>query len=177
MAVTIRGLAAVKKQLKKELEALNYRASNATKDAALVILKSAQSKCPRVTGNLINSGFIVWRTPRTVNKFYEGRMKNPINKTGVASEMSSIRKEEVENARVRMGMSYSYGAEIHFAAPYAIAVHENPNAGQTTGMSPKGRPYPEGTYATSGEWKFLETAVKENADLVFQMIASGTRLR
>ncbi len=38
---------------------------------------------------------------------------------------------------------------------YAIVVHENPRAGKTGGVSPKGRQYK--TWSTVGGWKYLET--------------------
>jgi hypothetical protein len=40
------------------------------------------------------------------------------------------------------------------AAPYAWAVHENPRAGQTGGVSPSGKPYKH--FAQVGEFKYLE---------------------
>lgn len=40
------------------------------------------------------------------------------------------------------------------AAPYALAVHENPRAGHTKGVSPSGRPYKH--WAATGQWKYLE---------------------
>ena len=47
------------------------------------------------------------------------------------------------------------------AAPYALAVHENPRAGKTGGVSPRGKPYR--SWAEVGQWKYLETAFKELA--------------
>ena len=44
------------------------------------------------------------------------------------------------------------------AAPYALAVHENPRSGQTGGVSPRGRLYK--LWARVGEWKYLETPAK-----------------
>ena len=44
------------------------------------------------------------------------------------------------------------------AAPYALAVHENPRAGKTGGVSPQGKPYKH--WARVGEWKYLETPMK-----------------
>lgn len=38
-------------------------------------------------------------------------------------------------------------------APYAVAVHENPRAGKTGGVSPQGRKYK--TWSTVGQWKYL----------------------
>ena len=44
------------------------------------------------------------------------------------------------------------------SAPYALAVHENPRAGKTGGISPKGKAYE--SWARAGEWKYLETPLK-----------------
>lgn len=52
----------------------------------------------------------------------------------------------------------SISVELGFggpAAPYALAVHENPRSGQTGGRSPQGAKYPH--YAATGQWKYLET--------------------
>lgn len=43
------------------------------------------------------------------------------------------------------------------AARYALRTHENPRAGRTGGVSPSGRRYPDGTFSTVGQWKWLET--------------------
>jgi len=51
------------------------------------------------------------------------------------------------NVSVKMG----YGGP---AAPYALAVHENPRAGKTGGVSPKGQRYKH--WATVGGYKYLE---------------------
>lgn len=48
------------------------------------------------------------------------------------------------------------------SAPYAIAVHENPRAGKTGGLSPQGKPYEH--WARTGGWKYLETPLKAGAD-------------
>lgn len=45
------------------------------------------------------------------------------------------------------------------AAPYALAVHENPRAGKTGGFSPQGKPYKH--WARVGSWKYLELPWKE----------------
>lgn len=49
---------------------------------------------------------------------------------------------------------FGYGGA---ASKYALAVHENPRAGRTGGVSPSGQPYRH--YATTGGWKFLENPV------------------
>lgn len=44
------------------------------------------------------------------------------------------------------------------AAPYALAVHENPRSGRTGGVSPQGKAYKH--FARVGQWKYLETPFK-----------------
>jgi hypothetical protein len=44
------------------------------------------------------------------------------------------------------------------AAPYALAVHENPRAGKTGGVGPSGQHYKH--WAQVGQWKYLETPFK-----------------
>jgi hypothetical protein len=47
---------------------------------------------------------------------------------------------------------------VGFSAAYALYVHENPRAGKTGGVSPRGKLYR--TWARVGQWKFLETPMK-----------------
>lgn len=52
--------------------------------------------------------------------------------------------------------------EIGFGGPaasYALAVHENPRAGKTGGVSPSGQKYRK--WAKVGQWKYLETPLKK----------------
>jgi len=63
------------------------------------------------------------------------------------------------------------------AAPYALKVHENPRAGKTKGVSPQGIEYPttetgKPTWATHGEWKYLEKPVKKHKDDVEKRLFS-----
>lgn len=59
------------------------------------------------------------------------------------------------------------------AAPYALAVHENPRAGKTRGFSPQGRRYRK--WARVGEWKYLETPFKLQARHVRRYVAKALR--
>lgn len=56
----------------------------------------------------------------------------------------------------RISVLFGYGGP---AAPYALAVHENPRSGKTGGVSPSGHRYK--TWAKVGQWKYLETPFKE----------------
>lgn len=63
----------------------------------------------------------------------------------------------VERPVVRGSMievRFGYGGA---ASKYALAVHENPRAGHTGGVSQSGQPYRR--FARTGSWKFLENPV------------------
>lgn len=53
---------------------------------------------------------------------------------------------------------FGYGGA---AAPYALAVHENPRSGKTRGISPSGYPYRH--WARVGQWKYLEIPLQRHA--------------
>ncbi len=61
----------------------------------------------------------------------------------------------------QVSVALGYGGT---AAPYALAVHENPRAGKTGGVSPSGQKYRR--WAKVGQWKYLETPFKENTNNV-----------
>lgn len=63
--------------------------------------------------------------------------------------------EQPEKDTNKVTVTLGYGGP---AAPYALAVHENPRAGRTGGRSPSGARYK--TWAKTGQWKYLETPVK-----------------
>lgn len=72
------------------------------------------------------------------------------------------------------------------AAPYAVKVHENPRAGKTGGVSPRGIPYPVSksgkptwSHHPLGQWKYLEQPFKAAIPGLQQRIKSfvSARLR
>jgi len=80
---------------------------------------------------------------------------------------------------------FGYGGQ---AVQYAAAVHDNPRAGKTGGWSPSTRltgegllapvtprRYPEGSYATTGQWHFLSDPVRQVQATYAQDVASMMR--
>lgn len=61
------------------------------------------------------------------------------------------------------------------AAPYALSVHENPRAGKTGGITPSG--YQRETWATVGQWKYLEQPFLESASGMLERLVARIRLR
>ena len=54
-------------------------------------------------------------------------------------------------------------------------LHENPRAGQTRGIGPKGQRYAPGSYATSGESHFLTKAIAKNLGIAGFRIANDVQ--
>jgi len=67
----------------------------------------------------------------------------------------------------------SVSVELGYYGPYAAAVHENPRAGKTGGVSPTGRRYRH--WATTGEWKFLERPLMAAEKGMLGRLADGIR--
>ena len=75
--------------------------------------------------------------------------------TGTLKSSGFVQPPDTTGNNVSVYLGYG-GA----AAPYALAVHENPRAGKTGGVSPSGKKYKR--WATVGQWKYLEQPVNEN---------------
>ncbi len=73
--------------------------------------------------------------------------------TGTLRNSGRVNLPVIQDTKVEVSLGYGGPA-----APYALAVHENPRAGKTYGYSPRGQPYQH--WARSGQWKYLETPVK-----------------
>jgi len=82
----------------------------------------------------------------------ESKKQCPVD-TGTLRGTGYVKQPEYSGNRVTVQMGYGGPA-----APYAIAVHENPRAGKTGGVSPRGQHYK--TWAKTGKWKYLEDPVK-----------------
>lgn len=75
--------------------------------------------------------------------------------TGTLRASGFVQPPDFEGKSVSVYLGYG-GA----AAPYALAVHENPRAGKTGGVSPSGKKYKR--WAQVGQWKYLEQPLNEN---------------
>lgn len=134
------GLDVVLRNLNKEIGGVRTRSASGLKKAALFVLAEAKKLTPVVTGNLRGSGY---------------------------TESGGTPERPTE--------------AIGFSAVYALSVHENPRSGKTGGVSPSGREYTAGTlpsgrkstrkiWSTVGQWKFLETPLKERAKTILDII-------
>ena len=78
----------------------------------------------------------------------------------MGSQHTAFIAETRQNIIDAAGLRPRMGA-LGFTAIYAAKVHENIRSGNTGGASPSGKSYREGSYSTVGQWKFLETPLKE----------------
>jgi hypothetical protein len=180
MAVKIIGLDKVLKNLNKELKKLEERSQKGVTKAALFLRARSQEKVPVVTGNLKNSAFVTW--PGGADN------TSPSFKGPEAEDMTEQHSASVGMSRIRTKQGDQPKAEVGYSALYAVVVHENPRAGKTGGISPQGKKYTSGltekgnkseriVFADSGEWKFLETPLKEHVRDIFNIIKGEAKIK
>ena len=114
----------------------------------------AKELVPVDTGNLRASGFVMTDSLVAFN----GPEAKP------TSQALRLRENTSNEVRGVLG----FGGP---AAPYALVVHENPRSGKTGGVSPSGKKYK--TWARVGQWKYLETAVKNHASRLSVRVAES----
>ena len=73
---------------------------------------------------------------------------------GVLRGSATVTRPKVAGSEV--SLMFGYGGA---ASAYALAVHENPRAGRTGGVSPSGVQYKH--WAKTGTWKYLERPCQE----------------
>jgi len=155
------GVEKVVRNLNKEISKIEGRCLSGLVSAGLMIRGESQKLTPVVTGNLRNSAYVV--SSRAV----EAAPKN--GDSSVVGKQQECRR------------SYIPMVIVGYAASYAIFVHENPRAGKTGGMSPKGLAYKPSkgsrriVYSTVGQWKFLEQVIMSNRKRVLAIIASKAK--
>lgn len=82
-------------------------------------------------------------------------------RTGALAASGFVRDDE----GITPSVTFGFGGA---AAPYAIAVHENPRSGKTGGHAPDGSTYK--SFARTGQWKYLETPLKAHAPQVAEAL-------
>lgn len=78
--------------------------------------------------------------------------------TGTLRNSGHVQKPEISGNKIEVVLGFGGPA-----AAYALAVHENPRAGKTHGVSPSGKPYPKNRWSRVGGYKYLETPFLEAA--------------
>jgi hypothetical protein len=128
-------------------------------------------------------------------KGIEGRTKGSMVKVGLFVESRSMPECPVVSSNLKNSRYFEAfdtlkgpAVEVGYTATYAPFVHENPRAGKTGGVSPKGVAYkapinPSGKRSTQavfsvvGKWKFLEDPLKKNARRILVIIKESAKLK
>ena len=182
MGVEVTGLNTAIKQLNEKLNSLSEGCLAGLVQGALLIRGEAQKNTPVVTSNLRNSAYVQSsKGTETPSPKFKGKGKEK----EAAKYTESIQKSASDISGDK-GLSVIVG----FSASYAAYVHENPRAGKTEGVSPKGVSYaPKNKkwrgkrvsqrirYSTVGGYKFLERAVKDNIGRVVKLVAASAKKR
>ena len=127
--------------------------------AALLIRRKALELTPKDTGNLKESCFVVWKGGII------GAGKSPNFVTGgkrgaTQKEVDILYKNHTKalnNAQSLLGDETKIRALINYSAYYALFVHEIKKQHK------------------NGQWKFLETAIKQNQAEVLKIIAETVK--
>lgn len=155
----LKGKHKVLKNLNREIRKIRGRTEKGLYRAAIPIRADAQRLCPVVTGNLKASAYIII-TGGTVRAGAD-----PSFRGENARKMKSQHETRLSERSGVLQNTHKPLVEIGFTALYAPIVHENPNAGRTG----------EEGASTVGQWKFLETSLKNNQRKAIETIAREAR--
>lgn len=120
---------------------------------------------------------------RTLSRFSSPSELQSVVRPEMNRVGAKILRRSVElTPRDRGGLAASAGMEVRsvggglevaigYSAPYTRKVHDNPRAGKTGGVSPSGKRYRH--WAAVGEYKFLETAMREAEHTAWPDVARG----
>lgn len=160
----VTGLEEVMKNLTKETRRILGATESGVVKAALLLRKESMKKTPVMLGNLRASHAVI--SPSLKDAGAEGGGFKGPDKGEMAAQHEKEKKKV--GAKVKVKKVLGPAAAVVVTAVYAWSVHENKRSGQTGGESPEGVEYkpPAGStaiaFASRGEWKFLESAMKAN---------------
>lgn len=161
----------VLKNLNAEIRKMEDGAQAGMTKGLLIMAGKAVENAPRITGNLRNSRYIV--TP-------EGEEGTSGSFTGEdAGKLATGHKNDVEAAGNKVRRKPVAGG-LGFSAAYALAVHENENAG-AEGFDESVHVLGTGSkvkllHSEKGGAKFLEEAVVEGAGMLLEHIRQGGKV-
>ncbi len=176
------GLDKVIKNLNKEISMIEGRTVGGMLQAGLLVKREAQKITPVDTSNLKASAYVVWGGGKANTKVRRGssdgkfrdKTKSKSSK-GSASKMASQDKAVVSE---RSSKTYRFPfAEIGFTAFYALFVHENLTASHVKRKKVKLFGGSGETNVQSGQAKFLEQALMQNAKRVFDIITRKAKIK
>jgi hypothetical protein len=165
--IRIEGIEKASKELNRRLGKIRTHTAKGLISGGLLVLHASQTQVPVRWGNLRGSGFMLF-LGRGMSETHDGSQS--INPKGSLAENATYMrkvaetKDRVEQYKKTAQAELSQlemGIVIGYAAEYAAKQHETPPGV----YSHKGK----------GKWKFLEDALKEEADNVVRVVAKMGR--
>ena len=92
--------------------------------------------------------------------------------TGRLAASGYVHKPLISGKFIDVELGYGGTEEV----PYATWVHEHPRAGQTKGVGPGPRFQGYKSWATTGQWKYLQGPAEEAAPIAAKRVAEEVRL-
>ena len=139
---------------------------------------------PRHTRIFLEGYEKAWRTAKTVEDLLP-----PLIASALHSEAKRIMRASQQYVPRETGALAATGyvekpifygpvasVELGYSSPYAVKTHEMPRSGQTHGTGPGPRFQTYRSWATTGEWKYLETPANELMQTSKQRIATEVQL-
>ena len=161
--MVVKGLDNILKNLNKEIQGIENRTQGGLTEAGLLIKRRSQLKTPVDTGNLKASAYV-----------YSGSSNRQIS-TITSQDTSAVKAGDQKkgigtggNFRIEATVKGPW-AVIGYSANYALYVHEMSRTHMKWDKKKKG-------YFANGEWKFLESAVKESEKDVINIIKNRAKI-
>lgn len=141
-----KGLGKVIDAFNKKVRKLEEATLAGLVEAALFFKRESIPITPYDTGNLRQSGFVIWQGGGDSTARFKG--KN-------AAEMKKDHKEVLaQRRRLLKERKNQIRVDIGYTANYAMYVHENPDAAHAAGT----------------QWKFLQTVIDQQGDKALEYI-------
>lgn len=168
-AIWVSGTDEVLKNLNAEIKAIRGRTQGGVTKAALKVKGRSQDLPPVVEGNLRASAFVT--SPNATTLPGSG-FKGP-----EGPKVRSDTQDAISDAKGDLRFEDDPVAAIGYGAKYALDVHEN-QAKQRRREQRAGTPTTKTDRASRvGQWKYLETALKELSGRVLEIIREKASIR
>lgn len=152
MSQPIKGMDSVLRNLNREISKLKSKSEAGLVESGLYIKAQALPKTPVEFGNLRGSGYVVSQN----SDDSPGHFSGP-DSVRLSSEHGVTKSQAKGMATARKNV---IGVVVGFSAYYAIYVHEIQKAYKAPGT----------------QWKYLETAVKENSQKILDIIRGKVKV-
>ncbi len=171
----IKGLDNYLRRLSKSIRRIKGNTLEGLLAAGLHVRRKSQPEVPVVTSNLKNSASVVTS---------DGLALSVPTFTGEdAAKLRGDHEKAESRQKGKLKRFRAPAVAILYSAFYAPFVHENPRAGKTGGVSPKGvEEKPEKgsqrqVFAEGGNWKFLEGPFRRERKKILQIIRDRAMIK